>query len=95
MDMKTLKCEQMHDQIDHKCKDIDYVLYHSNAWVSEKELSNSFFPILESYLASNLNVEVIKLEEVEQLAYKNSSIFPNADVPNVHQIMFTIVRKIG
>ena len=48
MDMETLGTKQIHDQIEYQCKDSDYVLYHSNTWVPEKELSNSYFPLLKA-----------------------------------------------
>ena len=91
--MEILKAKQIHVQMEHKCKDVDYVLYHTNTWLPENELSNSYLPIVENYLASNLHVEVIKLEEVEEVTYKESNIFRNADLANERRISFSPILK--
>ena len=71
----------------------DYLLCDSNTWVPERELTISYLHILERYLTSNLQVEVIKLEEMDQATNENTNILTTVDIVNEKRISSAPILK--
>ena len=89
--METLNIFQIPDNMEFESEEIDYLLYHSNAWVPERELSISYLPVVERYLVSNLQVEVIKLEQMA--AIENTDILTTVDIVNDRRISSSPILK--
>ena len=93
MEMETLKVNQTHDQIEYNSEEIDFLLSDSNTWVCERELSTTYLHLVKRYLASHLQVEVIKLEEVDQATYESTNILATADIANERRISSSPIPK--
>ena len=57
MEMATLNINKI---LEYKREGNEYLLCNSDTWVSENEFSISYLPLVESFCASNLQVEFIK-----------------------------------
>ena len=57
-----------------------YSLSHSRTWECEGNLCTSYLPTVQCYLSTNLQHEVIKVEEMEQTTYGHVSLVDNVDV---------------
>ena len=91
--METLNIYQIPDQIVYKGEENDYLLCDSDTWVSESELTTSYLAVVERYLASNVQVEVIKLEEMEQATNENTNILTTFDIGNEKRISSSPILK--
>ena len=56
-----------------------YLLHGRNTWECERDLSISYLSIVESYLASNIPMEIIKLEEMDDSTYRDINFMDNAN----------------
>ena len=79
--------------MEYKDEENDYLLCDSNTWVSESVFTISYLPLVERYLVSNLQVEVIKLEVMEQATIENTNILTTAVIVNERRISSSLILK--